>query len=87
MEVSRSPQDGGLQVAAGWKSPGRRRIEVSRSRLNGGLQVAAEWRSSGRHRSAGHSGKEEVFVAIGWWYSNPRWVEVFIGWRSSGTAV
>ena len=38
MEVSRSPQDGGLQVAAGWRSPdrgqwrspGRRRMEVSR---------------------------------------------------------
>ena len=83
MEVSRSPQNGGLQVAAEWRSPGCSRIEVSRSRLNGSLQIGAEWRSSGRHNSAGHSGKE-AFVAIRWRYSNCCWVEVFIGWRSSG---
>ena len=84
MEVSRSPQNGVLQVAAEWRSPGRRRMEVSRSRPNGCFQVAAEWRSLGRRRSADHCGKVEVFVAIGWRYSNRCWVEVFLGSRSSG---
>ena len=50
MEVSRSPQDEGLQVAAEWRSPGRRRMEVSRSPQDGGLQVAAKLRSPGRRR-------------------------------------
>ena len=84
MEVSRSPQNGGLRIAAEWRSPGHRRMEVSRSPQDGGLQVAAKWRSSGRRRSADHCGKVEVFVAKEWRYSNRRWVEVFIGWRSSG---
>ena len=58
MEVSRSPQWEGvlvaggrsIEVAAGWRSPDRGRMEVSRSPQNGGLQVAAEWRSPGRSR-------------------------------------
>ena len=41
MAVSRSPQNGGLQIAVEWRSPGRRRMEVSRSPQDGGLQVAA----------------------------------------------
>ena len=73
MAVSRSPQNGGLQIAVEWRSPGRRRMEVSRSPQDGGLQVAAGWRSLGRRRSADHCGKEKVFVAIGWRYSNRRW--------------
>ena len=50
MEVSGSRPNGGLQVAAGWRSPGRRRMEVSRSPQDGGLQVAAKWRFPGRRR-------------------------------------
>ena len=50
MEVSGSRPNGGLQVAAGWRSPGRRTMEVSRSPHDGGLQVAAKWRSPGRRR-------------------------------------
>ena len=72
MAVSRSPQNGGLRIAAEWRSPGRRRMEISRSPQDGGLQVAAKWGSPGRRRSADHCGKVEVFVATGWRYSNRR---------------
>ena len=41
-DVSRSPQNGGLRIAAEWRSPGRRRMEVSRSPQDGGLQVVAK---------------------------------------------
>ena len=50
MAVSRSPRNGGLRIAAEWRSPGCRRMEVSGSRPNGGLQVTAGWRSPGRRR-------------------------------------
>ena len=64
--VPGSRQNGGLQVAAGWRSPGRRRMEVSRSPQDGGLQVTAGLQ----------------VIAVGWrslWPQGEHRVEVFIG--------
>ena len=49
MEVLRSPKAVGLQVAEGWRSPGRRERMYSGHRTIG-LQVTTAWRSPGGHR-------------------------------------
>ena len=51
MAVSRSPQNGGLQIAVEWRSPGRRRMEVSRSPQDGGCLLYTSPSPRDRHRS------------------------------------
>ena len=79
MAVSRSPQNGGLRIAAEWRSPGRRRMEVSRSPQDGGLQVAAGWRSPGRRMmEVSRSTQNGVLqVAAKWRSPGRRRMEVF----------
>ena len=68
MEVLRSPKAVGLQVASGWRSPGRRERMYSGHRTIG-LQVTTAWRSPGGHRMRAYmspqSGDLQVDIACG----------------------